>query len=311
MEVSSHGLQQHRVDGVRYSVAVFTNLSQDHLDYHASMEEYFAAKARLFTPAMSDRAVVNLDDDAGRRLAGSDLPTITYGLAVDAEIRATQVGSTPEGVAFLADGVPIRSPLRGSFNVENCLAAFATARSLGVDDLVAAKAISAVRGVPGRGETVEAGQGFLVMVDYAHTPASVENVLRAARSLAKDRVIVVVGCGGDRDRAKRPEMGFAATANADLAIITSDNPRSEDPLAIIAEITPGAERGAKERGARLLVEPDRRAAIRLAMSEAAPGDVVVIAGKGHETYQELANGTIPFDDRRVAEEELRRAGKAT
>ena len=311
MEVSSHGLQQHRVDGVRYSVAVFTNLSQDHLDYHASMEEYFAAKARLFTSAMSDRAVVNLDDDAGRRLAGSDLPTITYGLAVDAGIRATQVGSTPEGVAFLADGVPIRSPLRGSFNVENCLAAFATARSLGVDDLVAAEAISAVRGVPGRGETVEAGQGFLVMVDYAHTPASVENVLRAARSLAKDRVIVVVGCGGDRDRAKRPEMGFAATANADLAIITSDNPRSEDPLAIIAEITPGADRGAKERGARFVVEPDRRAAIRLAMSEAAPGDVVVIAGKGHETYQELANGTIPFDDRRVAEEELRRTGKAT
>ena len=311
MEVSSHGLQQHRVDGVRYSVAVFTNLSQDHLDYHASMEEYFAAKARLFTSAMSDRAVVNLDDDAGRRLAGSHLPTITYGLAVDAEIRATQVASTPEGVAFLADGVPIRSPLRGSFNVENCLAAFATARSLGVDDLVAAEAISAVRGVPGRGETVEAGQGFLVMVDYAHTPASVENVLRAARSLAKDRVIVVVGCGGDRDRAKRPEMGFAATANADLAIITSDNPRSEDPLAIIAEITPGAERGAKERGARFVVEPDRRAAIRLAISEAAPGDVVVIAGKGHETYQELANGTIPFDDRRVAEEELRWTGKAT
>jgi UDP-N-acetylmuramoyl-L-alanyl-D-glutamate--2,6-diaminopimelate ligase len=311
MEVSSHGLQQHRVDGVRYSVAVFTNLSQDHLDYHASMEEYFAAKARLFTPAMSDRAVVNLDDDAGRRLVGSDLPTITYGLAVDAEIRATRVVSIPAGIAFLADGVPIRSPLRGSFNVENCLAAFATARSLGVDDLVAAEAISSVRGVPGRGETVEAGQGFLVMVDYAHTPAGVENVLRAARSLAKDRVITVVGCGGDRDRAKRPRMGFAATANADLAIITSDNPRSEDPLAIIAEITPGAERGAKERGGRFVVEPDRRAAIRLAMSEAAPGDVVVIAGKGHETYQELANGTIPFDDRRVAEEELRSTGKAT
>ena len=170
---------------------------------------------------------------------------------------------TPEGVAFLADGVPIRSPLRGSFNVENCLAAFATARSLGVDDLVVAEAISSVRGVPGRGETVEAGQGFLVMVDYAHTPASVENVLRAARSLAKDRVIAVVGCGGDRDRAKRPGMGFAATANADLAIITSDNPRSEDPLAIIAEITPGAERGAKERGARFVVEPDRGQLVEL------------------------------------------------
>jgi UDP-N-acetylmuramoyl-L-alanyl-D-glutamate--2,6-diaminopimelate ligase len=306
MEVSSHGLEQHRVDGVRYAVAVFTNLSQDHLDYHGSMREYFDAKARLFTPAMTERAVVNVDDDAGRRLTNTGLPTITYGIAAGSEIRATEVESTPDGIAFLADGVPIRSPLRGSFNVENCLAAFATARSLGIDDGKAGEAISSVRGVPGRSEAVDAGQGFLVMVDYAHTPASVENVLRSARSLAKDRVIVVVGCGGDRDRAKRPLMGMAATANADLAIITSDNPRSEDPLAIIAEITPGAERG----GGRFVVEPDRRAAIRLAMREASPGDVVVIAGKGHETYQELAEGTIPFDDRTVAEEELRSTGKA-
>ncbi len=306
MEVSSHGLEQHRVDGVRYAVAVFTNLSQDHLDYHGSMEEYFVAKARLFTPAMSDRAVVNLDDHEGRRLVGSGLPTMTYGLSADADVRATEVESTPAGVAFLADGVRIRSPLRGSFNVENCLAAFATARSLGIEDGVAAGAISSVRGVPGRVETVEAGQGFLVLVDYAHTPASVESVLRAARGLAVDRVIAVIGCGGDRDRAKRPRMGYAATANADLAIITSDNPRSEDPLEIIAEITAGAERG----GGSFVVEPDRRAAIRLAVSEAGPGDIVVIAGKGHEAYQELADRTIPFDDRTVAEEELRSTGKA-
>ncbi len=305
MEVSSHGLEQHRVDGIRYAVAVFTNLSQDHLDYHASMEEYFVAKARLFTPSMSDRAVVNVDDDEGRRLVGSGLPTMTYGVAADADVRATEVESTPAGIAFLADGVRIRSPLRGSFNVENCLAAFAAARSLGIDDGVTADGISSVRGVPGRVEPVEAGQGFLVMVDYAHTPASVQNVLRAARRLASDRVIAVIGCGGDRDRGKRPRMGFAATANADLAIITSDNPRSEDPLAIIAEITPGAERG----GGRFVVEPDRRAAIRLAVREAGPGDVVVIAGKGHETYQELADRTIPFDDRTVAEEELRSTGK--
>ena len=307
MEVSSHGLDQHRVDGVRYAASVFTNLSQDHLDYHDSMEEYFAAKARLFTPAMSDRAVVNLDNDEGRRLTATGLPTITFGVAPDADVRATDVQATAGGISFGVDGLEIRSPLRGAFNVENCLAAFATARALGIDDRVAADAISSVRGVPGRVETVEAGQPFLVMVDYAHTPDSVENVLRAARPLAAGRVIAVLGCGGDRDRAKRPLMGRAATSNADLSIITSDNPRSEDPLAIIAEITPGAEEG----GGSFLVEPDRRAAIRLAMSEADAGDVVVIAGKGHETYQELAGRTIAFDDRTVAAEELRAIGRAS
>jgi UDP-N-acetylmuramoyl-L-alanyl-D-glutamate--2,6-diaminopimelate ligase len=311
MEVSSHGLHQHRVDGIRYSVAVFTNLTQDHLDYHPSMREYFLAKSRLFTPAMSDRAVVNLDDRWGRDLAGSGLPTITYGLAPGSDVRATDVESTAEGISFLADGVPIRSALRGSFNVENALAAFATARWLGIEDITAAEAISSVRGVPGRVESVEVGQGFLVLVDYAHTPDSVENVLRAARSLTGGRLIVVLGAGGDRDRVKRPLMGRAAIANADLAVITSDNPRSEDPLEIIAEIVPGAERGAEEGGGRFVVEPDRRAAIRLAMEEASPGDVVVIAGKGHEAYQELAGRTIPFDDRTVAEDELRSIGKAT
>jgi UDP-N-acetylmuramoyl-L-alanyl-D-glutamate--2,6-diaminopimelate ligase len=311
MEVSSHGLHQHRVDGIRYSVAVFTNLTQDHLDYHPSMREYFLAKSRLFTPAMSDRAVVNLDDRWGRELAGSGLPTITYGLAPESDVRATDVESTAEGISFLADGVPIRSELRGSFNVENALAAFATARWLGIEDSTAAEAISSVRVVPGRVESVEVGQGFLVLVDYAHTPDSVENVLRAARSLTGGRLIVVLGAGGDRDRSKRPLMGRAATANADLAVITSDNPRGEDPLEIIAEIMPGAERGAEEEGGRFVVEPDRRAAIRLAMEEASPGDVVVIAGKGHEHYQELADRRIPFDDRAVAEDELRSIGKAT
>ena len=306
MEVSSHGLDQHRVDGVRFSCAVFTNLSQDHLDYHDSMEEYFLAKARLFTPAMSDRAVVNHDTDEGRRLEDSGVPTLTYGTDDGADVRATEVETSDRGVAFLADGVPIRSSLRGRFNVENCLAAFAAARALGIDDEAAAVAISSVRGVPGRVETVEAGQDFLVMVDYAHTPDSVENVLRAARPLASGRLIVVLGCGGDRDRSKRPGMGRAATSHADLSVITSDNPRSEDPRAIIAEIEPGA----KEGGGRYVVEPDRRAAIRLALEEAEPGDVVVIAGKGHETYQELADRTIEFDDRVVAADELRAAGKA-
>jgi UDP-N-acetylmuramoyl-L-alanyl-D-glutamate--2,6-diaminopimelate ligase len=305
MEVSSHGLHQHRVDGLRYDRAVFTNLTQDHLDYHASMEEYFAAKARLFTPAMSQGAVVNHDSEQGRRLASTGLPTLTYGLDAGADVRATQVQTTALGIAFVVDGVRIDSTLRGLFNVENCLAAFATARSLGFDEAGAAEAISSVRGVPGRVEAVEVGQSFLVLVDYAHTPDSVESVLRSARQLTAGRVILVLGCGGDRDRAKRPLMGRAATANADLSVITSDNPRTEDPLAILEEIVPGAREG----GGAYVVEADRRAAIRIAVSEAAPGDVVMIAGRGHEAYQELADGTIAFDDREVAAEEIRALGR--
>ncbi|MFB3739034.1 MAG: UDP-N-acetylmuramoyl-L-alanyl-D-glutamate--2,6-diaminopimelate ligase [Candidatus Velamenicoccus archaeovorus] len=304
MEVSSHGLHQHRVDGTRFAVAVFTNLTQDHLDYHASMEEYFLAKARLFTPALSDRAVVNHDSAEGRRLLGSGLPTLTYGIDRGADVMATDVQTTSEGIAFRVDGRLVRSSLRGLFNVENCLAAFASARSLGLADEEAARGIERVRGVPGRVEAVEAGQDFLVMVDYAHTPDGVENVLRTARPLARGRLIVVFGCGGDRDRGKRPLMGEVATSLADLAIVTSDNPRSEDPLAIIRDIEEGARRG----GGAYEVEPDRRAAIRTALERAGAGDVVVIAGKGHETSQELADRTIPFDDRLVAAEELRRLG---
>ena len=291
---------QHRVGGVRFPVAVFTNLSQDHLDYHPSMEEYFEAKARLFTPEVSDRAVVNRDSAEGRRLIGR-IPTITYGIEPGADVQANDVEATARGIDFRVDGVRVHSSLRGLFNVENCLAAFATARVLGIAEDVAADAIGSVEGVPGRVEAVEAGQGFLVLVDYAHTPDSVENVLRAARRLSTGRLIVVLGCGGDRDRAKRPLMGRAATSNADLAVITSDNPRSEDPAAIIAEIEPGARAG----GGAYVIEPDRRSAIRLAIAEAGPADVIVIAGKGHEPYQEFADRTIPFDDRAVAAEELR------
>jgi UDP-N-acetylmuramoyl-L-alanyl-D-glutamate--2,6-diaminopimelate ligase len=302
MEVSSHGLDQHRVDGVRFTRAVFTNLTQDHLDYHGSMEDYLAAKARLFTPSMSELAVVNHDSQEGRRLVRAGLPTITFGIDAGADVRARQVETTREGISFLVDGLAVRSTLRGLFNVENCLAALATARSLGIPDAVTAAAIGSVDAVPGRVEAVEAGQPFLVLVDYAHTPDSVESVLRAGQRLAAGgRLIVVFGCGGDRDPSKRPLMGRAATANADLAVITSDNPRSEDPRAIIAEIVPGARAG----GGRFVTEPDRRAAIRLAMAEASPGDVVVIAGKGHETYQEFVDRTIAFDDRVVAGEELR------
>jgi UDP-N-acetylmuramoyl-L-alanyl-D-glutamate--2,6-diaminopimelate ligase len=218
-------------------------------------------------------------------------------------VRATHVRTTREGLAFRVEGLEVRSSLRGLFNVENCLAALTTARVLGIESKVAARGIGEVRGVPGRFEPVEVGQEFLVMVDYAHTPDSVENVLRAARPLTGGRLIVVLGCGGDRDRAKRPLMGRAATSLADLTVITSDNPRSEDPLDIIREIEPGARDG----GGRFVVEPDRRAAIRLAVLEAAPGDVVVVAGKGHETYQELADRTIPFDDREVVAQEIRSA----
>ena len=306
MEVSSHGLDQRRVDGVRFARAVFTNLSQDHLDYHVSMERYLEAKARLFTSEMSERAIVNVDDPAGRRLVGSQIPTVTYGLSELADVRATEIETTDRGITFVSDGVRVRSPLRGGFNVENCLATFATARDLGIANEVTVEAIATVDRVPGRVETVDEGQGFLVLVDYAHTPASVENVLRTARSLTSGRLIVVLGCGGDRDRAKRAPMGRAATSNADLTVLTSDNPRSEDPNAILAEIIPGAEAG----GGRYTVEPDRRSAIRLAIGEAEPGDIVVIAGKGHETYQELADRTIAFDDRLVAQEELRSLGRA-
>ncbi|HVM11426.1 MAG TPA: UDP-N-acetylmuramoyl-L-alanyl-D-glutamate--2,6-diaminopimelate ligase [Actinomycetota bacterium] len=302
MEVSSHGLDQHRVGGARFSCAVFTNLSQDHLDYHGTLEAYFEAKAKLFTPAMAAHAAVNHDSPEGRRLLGRGLPTMTYGIGEGADVRATDVRLPPDGIAFRVDGLEVRSELRGHYNVHNCLAALTAARQVGIDDAASVRGIAAVPVVPGRLEPVRVGQPFQVLVDYAHTPDSVENVLRAARRLTQGRVIVVLGCGGDRDRSKRPLMGRAATSLADLSVITSDNPRSEDPASIIAEIEPGAREG----GGRYLLEVDRRAAIRLALGEARSGDVVVIAGKGHETGQEFADRTIPFDDRVVAAEELER-----
>ncbi|MGH2724201.1 MAG: UDP-N-acetylmuramoyl-L-alanyl-D-glutamate--2,6-diaminopimelate ligase [Actinomycetota bacterium] len=300
MEVSSHGLHQHRAGGIRFACAVFTNLSQDHLDYHGTLEEYFRAKAVLFTPAMSDRAALNHDSPEGRALLRDDVPALTYGTGPRADVRATGIGLRADGLSFRVDALEVRSPLRGAFNVHNCLAALTAARQVGIADEVAARGIAACRGVPGRLEPVDAGQHFQVLVDYAHTPDSVENVLLAARPLASGRLIVVLGCGGDRDRAKRPLMGEAATRLADLTVVTSDNPRSEEPMAIIGEIEPGARRG----GGRYEIEPDRRAAIRMAVGEAGPGDVVVIAGKGHETGQEFADRTIPFDDRVVARQEV-------
>jgi UDP-N-acetylmuramoyl-L-alanyl-D-glutamate--2,6-diaminopimelate ligase len=304
MEVSSHGLHQERVAGARFACAVFTNLSQDHLDYHGTFEAYFQAKARLFTPEMADRAAVNNDSPEGRSLLREDLPTITYGVGPGADLVATDIEMRADGVSFRIDGREVRSRLRGAFNVHNCLAALAAARQLGIEDETSVRGVGMLGGVPGRLEPVEVGQPFQVLVDYAHTPDSVENVLRAARPLAKGKLIVILGCGGDRDRGKRPLMGEAATRLSDLTVITSDNPRSERPEDIMAEIEPGAREG----GGAYVLEPDRRSAVRLALEAASPGDVLVIAGKGHETGQEFADRIVPFDDRAVAGEELQRLG---
>jgi UDP-N-acetylmuramoyl-L-alanyl-D-glutamate--2,6-diaminopimelate ligase len=306
MEVSSHALDQRRVDGVTFDASVFTNLTQDHLDHHGSMEAYFAAKASLFTPDRTGHAVVNLDDAWGRRLLDVPVPVTTFGLRPDAEVRAEDVRTTTDGITFRVRDREVRSPLRGAFNVSNCLAAIASSTVVGVAAEDAIRGLAGAGQIPGRMEPVDGARDFLVVVDYAHTPDSIRTVLAAARPLATGRVIVVFGCGGDRDRAKRFPMGAAATEGADLTVITTDNPRSEDPLDIIAEI----ERGAGEGRGRYVVEPDRRAAIRLALAEARHGDVVVIAGKGHETEQQLADGSVPFDDRVVVRQELEAIGGA-
>jgi UDP-N-acetylmuramoyl-L-alanyl-D-glutamate--2,6-diaminopimelate ligase len=305
LEVSSHALEQRRVDGVLFDVAVFTNLSQDHLDFHGTMDAYFDAKARLFTPEHARQAIVNSDDPFGRRLLRDvAIPTTTFGIGPEADLRGREVVVTRDGIECAVDGIAIRSRLRGAFNVGNLLAASAAARALGVDDDAIRRGLAALGEVPGRMEPIEAGQDFLVVVDYAHTPDSIRSVLRASRPLTSGRLILVFGCGGDRDRAKRSLMGTAATASADLTVVTTDNPRSEDALAIISEIEPGA----KEGGGAFVIEPDRRAAIGLALRQAAAGDVVVIAGRGHEPLQELRDEAIAFDDRVVTREELEALG---
>jgi UDP-N-acetylmuramoyl-L-alanyl-D-glutamate--2,6-diaminopimelate ligase len=306
MEVSSHALDQGRVGGVVFDAAVFTNLSQDHLDHHGSMESYFGAKATLFAEDRTRHAVLNLDDAWGRRLLDVPVPVTTFGLDPTADVHADGVRVRVDGLVFRVDGREVTSPLRGVFNVSNCLAAIAASGVVGVDADAAIEGLASAGHVPGRMEPVDSGQDFLVVVDYAHTPDSIRTVLAAARPLATGRVIVVFGCGGDRDRVKRFPMGAAATEGADLTVITTDNPRSEDPHDIIAEV----ERGATAGGGRYVVEPDRRAAIRLALAEGRAGDIVVVAGKGHEVEQELADGGVPFDDRVVVREELDAMGGA-
>jgi UDP-N-acetylmuramoyl-L-alanyl-D-glutamate--2,6-diaminopimelate ligase len=308
MEVSSHALELHRADAVHFAVAVFTNLTQDHLDFHPTMEDYFGAKRRLF--AMGPRvAVVNVDDPYGQRLAdglGGRDRVLTFAIERDATYRAIELESGFDGSRFTAltpEGpIALRTPLPGRFNVANVLGAVAAVRALGVPLATIAAALPHAGRVPGRFEPVDEGQPFAVLVDYAHTPDSLENVLHAARGLTRGRLHCVFGCGGDRDRGKRPQMGAIAARLADRVVVTSDNPRSEDPEAIVREILAGAGAG----GERVVAEVDRRAAIALAIGAAHEGDVVVIAGKGHEQGQEFADGRkLPFDDVTVAREALR------
>ena len=322
MEVSSHALAQHRVDGMTFAAACFTNLSQDHLDYHSTMDEYFVAKAVLFTPERVGVAVVNRDDPYGRELvvrtALLDVALLTFAIETgatetrDAHLVATDLTPTARGTHFrlvdrrgpggrVQDAADVEFPHPGRFNVSNALAAAGTALAGGFSFAAVVAGLEAQVSVPGRLERVEAGQPFTVLVDYAHTPAALESVLGAARELAgSHRVIVVFGCGGDRDATKRPLMGRAAGAAADFVVLTSDNPRSEDPAAIAA----AADRGLAGTGTPSVIELDRRLAIRRAVGEAAAGDVVVVAGKGHETGQTVAGMTLPFDDRVVVREEL-------
>jgi UDP-N-acetylmuramoyl-L-alanyl-D-glutamate--2,6-diaminopimelate ligase len=306
MEVSSHALELHRADGVRFAVAAFTNLSQDHLDFHPDMETYFRAKERLFREFDVRTRVVVVDDPWGRRLAAAFPDAVTVSLDGPADWQAVDHCSGLGGNAFTvrspAGEAQVELPLRGRFNTANALVALAACSALGVELEPLARALRSVTPVPGRVQAVDEGQGFALLVDYAHKPGALEKVLASARELATGRVIVVFGAGGDRDRAKRPVMGEVAARLADAVVVTSDNPRSEDPEAIIDEILSGVPPGAfhVERLA------DRRAAIGRAVALAAPGDVVVIAGKGHEQGQEHAGGRKePFDDVEVARAALR------
>jgi UDP-N-acetylmuramoyl-L-alanyl-D-glutamate--2,6-diaminopimelate ligase len=307
IEVSSHALELHRADAIHFAAAIFTNLTQDHLDFHPTMDAYFEAKRKLFSDLRPAVSVINVDDPYGKRLADHLVQPLTIAIDAPATYRAGSLSTGLNGSRFTVESpdgeIELTSPLRGRFNVYNVLAAVAAARALGVSAETCQAAIATAEQVPGRFETVDEGQPFAVIVDYAHTPDSLENVLQAARKLTEQRVLVVFGAGGDRDRTKRPLMGDIAARLADHAIVTSDNPRSEDPEAIIAEILAGIGtiQGVEH-------DADRRQAIARAMAQAEPGDVVVIAGKGHEQGQEFAGGEkLPFDDVTVAREILRGA----
>ncbi|MBR7835627.1 UDP-N-acetylmuramoyl-L-alanyl-D-glutamate--2,6-diaminopimelate ligase [Actinospica durhamensis] len=310
MEVSSHALAYGRTAGIRYKVAAFTNLTQDHLDFHADFEDYFEAKAKLFTPGYTDLAVVNLDDPYGRRIAerarSQGVETWTFSpTGGAADWRAVDVEASINGSAFTIvgpDGTRRDASVRlaGQFNVANALTAIVALIAAGVEPTAAIAGVASVPGVAGRVQRVEAGQEFLAVVDYSHTPDSIGGVLETLRPVTTGKLRIVVGCGGDRDRAKRPLMGAAAARGADEVILTNDNPRSEDPLAILAAAEVGA-RAAVADGARAALEvcPDRAEAIARAVARSEPGDTVVVAGKGHEQGQEIAGVIHPFDDAAV------------
>jgi UDP-N-acetylmuramoyl-L-alanyl-D-glutamate--2,6-diaminopimelate ligase len=306
MEVSSHAIDLHRVDGIHFSVAAFTNLTQDHLDYHHTIEEYFSVKKRLFTELDVDHRVVNIDDPMGAGMASELARCITVGLEADADVRATGLELTATGTRFElltpAGDRSIELPLAGAFNVSNALVATGAAMALGLDVDAIVSGLEQAPQVPGRLERIEAEEGFSVYVDYAHTPDSVAKAARAVREVTDGRLILVVGAGGDRDPEKRPLMGQAAAEIADHVIITSDNPRSEDPVGIILQI----EDGLRDGSASYSTEVDRRTAIAAAIDQATRRDAVLIVGKGHEDYQIFRERTIHFDDREVVREELAR-----
>ncbi len=319
MEVSSHALAQSRTAGITFKAGVFTNLTQDHLDFHGSMERYRESKALLFRGLKPDAvAVLNADDPATPTLAATTAArVVTFGRTAGADVRIAAAHVMPTGTEITlqiaqdpGEPLELRTPLLGAPNAQNVAAATATALALGLPRAAVVRAVAAARGVPGRFERVDDGGPFMVMVDFAHTDDALTNLLATVRALRPRRVITVFGCGGDRDRAKRPKMGFAAASGSDVVVVTSDNPRSEDPMAIIEEILPGVRRALTGDAAgsvteeRCVVAPDRRVAIRRALEMAAEGDCVVIAGKGHETYQTLADRTVPFDDRQVARDLL-------
>lgn len=312
LEVSSHALALDRVWGMGFAAAVFTNLTRDHLDFHGTMDEYFAAKRRLFEgtgAGAPQAAILNFDDPRSRELAGLCPRTLTYGLGEGADVRARVYRHSGAGLSFKArtplGSIHLQSELLGRVNVSNILGAAAAAMALGVDAEAIAQGVAQMRTVPGRFERVEAGQPFLVVVDYAHTDDALTRLLETAHELPlRGRVLLVFGAGGERDRTKRPMMGEAAGRGADLVVVTSDNPRGEDPEAIVREIVPGLDR----TGTPYMVEIDRGQAIARILAEARAGDVVLLAGKGHEAYQVIGSRAIPFDDRAVAREALRALG---
>ncbi|PZE22656.1 UDP-N-acetylmuramoyl-L-alanyl-D-glutamate--2,6-diaminopimelate ligase [Paenibacillus xerothermodurans] len=318
MEVSSHGLDLGRVNGCRYRTGVFTNLTQDHLDYHGTMERYKAAKGLLFSrlgneySAIADErryAVLNADDAASDDFAGmTAAQVVTYGIDNEADVRAEAIRMTSHGTEFrcvtFAGTLEFRTKLIGKFNVYNALAAVTAALLEGISLEAIRSSLEEIQTVDGRMEVVQAGQEFLVLVDYAHTPDGLENALATIRQFCEGRILCVFGCGGDRDRAKRPVMGEVTSRFSDLLFVTSDNPRSEDPAAILADIEPGIIAAGVPRDRYQLIV-DRRAAIQKAIAEASPKDVVLIAGKGHETYQEIMGVKHDFDDRVVAKEAIR------